>query len=127
MNHRLLLIFAMFILLLSCSASRMTETVLYFGQSRPNGSLITEKEWNNFKETYISKVFNEGYSIIRVEGSWTDTVTNTLITEPTYQVIYFYQKSSDVSQQIDSLRYYYQTLFQQQAILRVDKNVKASF
>ena len=124
MNYRVLFIGIVFF---SCSSSRMMETTLYFGQSKPGGGMVTEKEWNSFKEEYISKVFKEGCSIIHVEGAWKDTSTNELITEPTYQVVYYYKTSPAVSRQIDSLRYWYQTLYQQQSVLRVDKNVKTSF
>ena len=124
MNFRLIFIA---ITLLSCSASRMKQTMLYFGQSKPDGSLVTEKEWNGFKENYISKVFKEGCSIVHVDGTWKDVATNKLITEPTYQVIYYYKKSAVISRQIDSLRYWYQTIFQQQSVLRVDNKVKTSF
>ena len=113
--------------LYSCSGQRLTETNLYFGQSKPIGGLVTEAEWNHFKETYISKVFKEGSSVINVTGNWYDPQSHKLITEPTYKVIYFYKRSKQMSIQIDSLRYWYKTLFQQQSVLRVDKKVKASF
>ena len=105
----------------------MIETDLYFGQSKPDGSMITEAEWTSFKETRINKVFTEGNTIISVTGNWFDPVSHKLITEPTYVVVYDYKKSSRISQQIDSLRYWYKTMFQQQSVLRVDKKVKASF
>ena len=105
----------------------MIETDLYFGQSKPSGGQLTEAEWNQFKEIYISKVFKEGSSVISLTGNWYDPQTHKLITEPTYKVIYFYKRSNQVSKQIDSLRYWYKTLFQQQSVLRVDKKVSASF
>jgi hypothetical protein len=105
----------------------MMETALYFGQSKPDGSRIAEKDWESFKENYLSKTYKEGFSIVKIEGFWKDTVTDTLITEPTYKVIYYHKKSSLLSRQIDNLRYEYQQLFQQQSVLRVDKKVKASF
>ncbi len=105
----------------------MIETDLYFGQSKPSGGMVTEREWNDFKEKYVSKVFKEGSTVINVNGNWYDPDAHKLITEPTYQVIYFYKRSGGISNQIDSLRYWYKTLFQQQSVLRVDKKVKASF
>ena len=89
--------------------------------------MVTEKEWNDFKENYISKVFKEGSTVVNVSGNWYDPDSHKLITEPTYQVIYFYKTSDRISKQIDSLRYWYKTLFRQQSVLRVDKKVKASF
>jgi hypothetical protein len=121
---RLLLVCFIF---LSCSTGRMTETSLYFGQSKPDGSLINEKEWNQFKEGYILTTFTEGSSIIRLDGSWKDTAIHKVITEPVYMVIYYYKNSPVMSRRIDSLRYQYMKKFQQQSVLRVDKKVKASF
>lgn len=105
----------------------MVETNLYFGQSKPDGSMISANEWSQFKENYIAKVFKEGSSVLNVTGNWSDTVSHTLITEPTYMVIYFYKRSPAISKQIDSLRYWYKNMFRQQSVLRVDKKVKASF
>ncbi len=117
----------LFIFMLSCNASRMIETQLYFGQSKPDGSMITDTEWKGFKEIYISRVFKEGSTIVNVSGNWLDPESRKLITEPTYVVIYFYKPSTFISKQIDSLRNSYKTLFKQQSVLRVDKKVKTSF
>ena len=105
----------------------MVETDLYFGQSKPGGGMITEKEWNSFKEEHIAKVFKEGSTVLNGAGNWYDPVSHKLITEPTYVVIYIYKKSSSISAQIDSLISRYKSMFQQQAVLRVDKKVKAVF
>ena len=125
MFYRPLLILILF--LNSCTAGRMTETNLYFGQSKPAGGQITEAEWNQFKEKYISNVFKEGSTIVNVTGNWYDSQQHKLISEPAYQVIYLYKWNKQLSMQIDSLRSWYRTLFQQQSVLRVDKKVKASF
>jgi hypothetical protein len=115
------------LILTSCSTSRMTETNLYFGQTRPDGSMITENEWQNFRETRLDKVFKAGSSTLKVIGTWLDPDTHKQITEPSYLVIHHYKRSSQMSQQIDSLVYWYKKMFAQQAVLRVDKKVKASF
>lgn len=120
-------IFIIALILCSCSAGRMTETSLYFGQSKPDGGMVTEKDWNQFKETHVSKVFKEGSTVMSVSGNWYDPAARKLITEPTYVVVYYYKRSSQISAQIDSLRNWYKNLFQQQSVLRVDKKVNASF
>jgi hypothetical protein len=124
MSYKILL--ACFILY-SCSAPRMMETDLYFGQSKPDGSMITDIEWKNFKENQIDKVFKEGSTVINATGSWYDPDSHKLITEPTHVVIKFYKKSSQMSQQLDSLRNRYKNMFQQQSVLRVDKKQKCLF
>lgn len=124
--------FLFFVILLitflsSCSGSRMIQTDLYFGQSRPDGTLITDAEWQSFKTHQISKVFNEGSTTISATGNWYDPERHQLITEPTYVVVYHYKKSSKKSAQIDSLINVYKVMFKQQSVLRVDKKVKARF
>jgi hypothetical protein len=113
------------IFLFSCSGQRMVETTLYFGGSKPDGSLVTDKEWNAFVEKFVSRVFAEGSTIIAANGNWYDTAQHRLVTEPSYIVTAVNKKSSGLSQKIDSLRYWYKTLCQQQSVLRVDKKVKA--
>lgn len=124
MPYKLLL--ACFILC-SCASSRMIETDLYFGQSKPDGTMITAAEWESFRKDHIAKVFKEGSTVINSSGNWYDPVNRKLISEPTYVVVYFYKRSPRVSQQIDSLRYWYKTMYQQQSVLRVDKKVRTDF
>ena len=118
-----------FILLIisSCNSTRMIETSLYFGQSKPTGGMVTADEWNGFKDKYVSKVFKEGSTVVSVTGNWYDTAAKKLITEPTYVIISYHKKSASLSKQIDSLRYWYKKLFDQQSVLRVDKKLNASF
>jgi hypothetical protein len=112
---------------ISCSSSRMTETQLYFGLFKPNGSLITEQEWTNFSETQIPKVFKEGSTTVNTVGKWLDPVTHKLITESGRMVIYHHKTSALISKRIDTLIALYKTMFDQQSVLGVDKKVKAHF
>lgn len=89
--------------------------------------MISDAEWQHFRDNQIAKVFNRGATVIKASGNWLDPETNKLITEPSYRVTNIHKNSPQISKQIDSLRYWYKTLFQQQSVLRVDKNVRASF
>jgi hypothetical protein len=111
----------------SCATSRMVETDLYFGLSRPDGSTITEKEWNDFKETTLSKVFQEGSTTIEATGNWRDYNTGKLITEQSRMVIFHHKQSKDISRVIDSVCMRYKILFNQQSVLRVDKRTTVVF
>ena len=115
------------LIICSCSTTNMIETNLYFGLSKPGGGEVTEQEWNRFRAEKIATVFKEGSTVYHATGNWYDPAARKLITEPTYVVIYFYKKSKDISNNIDSLRSWYKTMFQQQSVLRVDKKVKAMF
>ena len=114
------------VVLCSCS-QRMIETSLYFGQSRPDGSTVTEEEWNEFKNAYILKVFKKGATTIPVSGNWYDPDQRHLIQENTYIVVSVYKQSDSLSHEIDNLRDQYKKLHRQQSVLRIDRKVKASF
>lgn len=113
--------FFIFLLLSSCAANRIIETDLYFGMSKPDGGMISRKEWDQFKEAHISTIFKEGNTIIDATGNWRDPQSDKLITEPTHVVVYFHKNQKPISKQIDSLSNLYKTMFRQQSVLRVDK------
>jgi len=105
----------------------MVETDLYFGLSKPDGAIVSNKEWEQFKADHISTVFKEGSTVLDAAGSWRDTRSGQFTTEQTRIVIYIHKNSKRVSKQIDSLSNIYKTLFKQQSVLRVDKKVKVTF
>jgi uncharacterized protein DUF3574 len=115
------------LVLVSCSANRMVETDLYFGLSKPGGGIVTEQEWNSFRDDQVCRVFKEGNTIIDATGSWLNPKTGKSVTEPSRVVICLHKNSALISRQIDSLRQLYRTMFRQESVLRVDKKVAVSF
>jgi hypothetical protein len=113
------------IVLYSCGSSRQVETRLYFGQSKLDGGAVSEKEWNEFVEQYVSRVFPDGSTIQEATGNWYDTSQRRLVTEPSKVIIAINHPSSRLNEKIDSLRYWYKQIHRQQSVLRVDKKVKA--
>ena len=109
----------------SCSTSRQVETRLYFGQFKLDGGTVSEKEWNDFVVQYVSKVFPDGSTIENASGNWYDTAQHTLVIEPSKVLTAINQHSDKLDQRIDSLRYWYKQLYQQQSVLRVDRKVRA--
>ncbi len=88
--------------------------------------MVSETEWNDFMEQYVSKVFPNGSTVANATGNWYDTVERKLVKEPSKVVISVNKRSNSRDRQIDSLRYWYKHLHRQQSILRVDKKVKAN-
>jgi nitrate reductase alpha subunit len=121
MLFRLLIISLLFC---ACSAQRMTQTDLYFGQLTLRGDTITQQQWYAFAQQYISKVLPNGCTVINATGYWYDTSQHRLTAEPSRLVTSVNKMSPLLSKQIDSLRNWYKTLYQQQSVLRVDKKVK---
>lgn len=111
--------------LYSCNASRQVETKLYFGQFKLDGGTVSEAEWNQFVEQYVAKVFPNGSTVQDATGNWYDTAQHKLVTEPSKVVISIGKPTAAQSQMIDSLRYWYKQIHNQQSVLRVDRKVKA--
>lgn len=111
----------------SCASRRMIETDLYFGLSRPDGSPISEKEWNDFKETVLTRVFEKGSTTIDATGNWRDPDNGKLVTERSRMVIFHHEKSKNLSKRIDSVCMVYKKLFHQQSVLRVDRGARVVF
>ena len=120
---RILLVSLFTISLLSCSSTRAVETTLYFGMVKPAGR-VSDDDWRSFANLHINKVYPNGSTMIRGEGSWYDTATGSIIREETRVVISVNRMSPRLSTEIDSLRYYYKRLFNQQSVLRTDKKVR---
>jgi len=118
-------LFLISIFFCSCKGQRIIQTDLYFGQLTMNRDTLTEQQWNTFAQQYISKVFHNGCTIVSTTGYWYDTAQHHLVTEPSRVVVSVNKMSPSFSKQIDSLRYWYKTLYQQQSVLRVDKKVRA--
>lgn len=114
------------IILAGCSGSRQIETDLYFGFSKPAGGMVSENEWKGFMQAYISPVFSSGFTVIPAQGKWLDDSTHVLISEPSVIVIAIHKKNKQTDVRIDSISTNYKRLFQQQAVLRVDKKVRVA-
>jgi len=102
----------------------MTETELYFGQTIPTGGEVTAEQWKQYSDSSLSKIFTIGYTTRKTTGHWYDPDKKSQITENTYVVTVLNKLTPALSKKIDSIVQVYKTLYQQQAILRVDKKVR---
>ena len=107
---------------------KFIKTELFFGLNRPDGTKIRESDWEAFSDTVISKVFTKGATILKSDGRWLDG--DNLIKEESRVVIYFskiYEMTDEFSDKIDIIRDKYKLYYQQQAVLRTDEFINASF
>ena len=103
------------------------QTELYFGLSKKNGEIISDSAWNGFVQKNFVKVFPAGFTELTAQGKWFDSSRRELTTEPSHIITVVYKNSEEFSAKIDRLRNCYKDLFQQQSVLRVDKEIKAGF
>lgn len=102
--------------------SGQIQTELFFGLSKPDGTIVTEDEWNRFVDDYISPKFNEGFTVVDARGQWTD-VDNKIMKEKTKLVIVVYKHSREMDASISFVINNYKRLFQQGSVLKVTSNV----
>lgn len=105
---------------------KMTKTELYFGLSKPDGSMVSNKDWQAFADTVITKTFIQGSTLIDARGQWLGN-DGKLISESSKILIIISKLNQEQSKQINLVREKYKKYFQQEAVLRVDKRVKVEF
>lgn len=104
------------------------KTELYFGMNKPDGSTVSESEFDAFSDSVICKVFSKGATILNSDGVWLGRTG--LVKEDSRIVICFSkadEMNEEFSSQIDEVREKYKKYFKQEAVLRTDEYVEASF
>lgn len=104
----------------------MTKTELYFGLSKPNGSSISEESFQAFANTVIAKAFTEGSTIINGKGQWLGH-NGQLVSEPSKILIVLSKLTPERSKKIEIIREKYKKYYQQEAVMRVDEQLKVAF
>ena len=100
------------------SSEREIQTELFFGLSKPDGTNVTEEEWNKFVDDYIAPHFENGFTVVDAHGQWLDS-KNEIVKENTKIVILIYKRSHDLNSFINNLIDNYKRLFHQEFVLRV--------
>jgi hypothetical protein len=96
------------------------RTELFFGTARPDGTEVSEAEWNAFLDEEITPRFPDGLTVQTGRGQWFDG--ETIVEERSKILILFYplEFASESSAEIEAIRAAYEEAFQQQSVLRSD-------
>ena len=106
------------------------RTELFFGTAKPNGTAVTEEEWNRFLDEEVTPRFPDGLTVLSGIGQFRGS-DGVIIQETSIVLILLYpeetRKSSSIK--IEEIREAYKEAFQQQSVLRVDdrRPAKISF
>ena len=98
--------------------STIIKTELFFGLCRPDGSIVSESEWDRFVDEYITPRFREGLTIVDANGQWMMR-TGEVVKEKTKIVILLHVDNEAVNASIEYVRDKYKKLFQQESVVRV--------
>ncbi len=111
-------------------AEKFYRTELYFGWSKPDGTLVSDDEWKNFLAQTVTPRFPDGFTVLTGSGQYREK-TGRIVTEPSAVVIILYSSSSkkESRAKIEEIRTAYVKRFDQESVLRVDlpKTVRVSF
>lgn len=95
------------------------RTELYFGLSKPDGSRISEAEYQAFLDQEVTPRFGEGFTVLNGNGQFRGA-NGEIVREPSKVLVLFYSLGDAKSAAADEVRAAYRTQFQQESVLRVD-------
>ena len=103
------------------------RTELFFGRSRPGGTMVTDAEWQGFLDQEITPRFPDGLTVLLGRGHFRGQ-SGVISREDAVLVIVLYPvQTPESSRRIEDIREAYTRTFQQQSVLRADAITCASF
>jgi hypothetical protein len=98
------------------------RTELFFGGSKPDGSVITPAEFELFLDKEATPAFPDGLTWLPAHGQWMGGK------EDSYVLILLYPYSNrKANRDIEEIRTDYKNQFHQESVLRADSTEKVSF
>lgn len=114
----------------STTAEKFIRTELYFGRSKPDGSTVTDEEWDKFLTGVVTPRFPDGFTVLEGYGQFRDA-SGKIVKEKSLVLVLFYSSKlrKPTSQKIDEIRAAYKKEFEQESVLRLDfrESVRVSF
>lgn len=98
------------------------RTELYFGGSRPDGTVITPAEFELFLDKEVTPAFPDGLTWLEAHGQWMGGK------EDSYVLIILYPFADrHANSELEEIRTDYKEQFDQQSVLRADSVERVSF
>ena len=97
------------------SSAPQIRTTLYFGLSRPKGS-ISELEWQIFLRDEVTKRFPDGLTVWQAEGQW-QTPAGRIDHEQSKVLLLVHADSATARQSVQAVIQAYRKAFEQESVL----------
>lgn len=126
--RRICLIFCAGLLLAGCAAlskGAWVQDTLYFGLSRPGGS-VSDEDWQAFVDAEVTPRFPDGMTQIPASGQW-KAKDGLVVKEGTRVLVLLHTRDKASDDAVQALRQAYKNRFQQESVLRVTQLVNADF
>jgi hypothetical protein len=103
------------------------RTDLFFGRAKPDGSEVTDEEWERFLNRTVTPRFPDGLTVFMGIGQFRDQ-NGVILREASVLLILLYPFGDNGSHKsIERIRDAYTRAFQQQSVLRVDHTACVAF
>jgi hypothetical protein len=103
----------------------LSRTELFFGLSKPGG-IVSEADFQRFMETEVTPRFPAGLTVLNANGQFKDA-TGTIIQEDSKLVILHFPATKANHDAVERIRNAYKAAFQQESVLRVDRQTCVSY
>lgn len=103
---------------------------LYFGMNKPDGTSVSDDDWNKFLAAQVTPRFPDGLTVLKSYGQYKNSQGAIIREESRVLILLYSKKTRRISnQKIEEIRAAYKKEFQQESVLRMDftKSVSVSF
>ena len=97
------------------SSAPQIRTTLYFGLSRPKGS-VSELEWQIFLRDEVTKRFPDGLTVWQAEGQWLSPV-GSIDREQSKVLLLVHADTAAARESVQTVIQFYRKAFEQQSVL----------
>jgi hypothetical protein len=97
------------------TAAAQIRTTLYFGLSRPKGS-VSELEWQIFLRDEVTKRFPDGLTVWQAEGQWL-TPSGSIDREQSKVLLLVHADTAPARESVQAVIHAYREAFDQQSVL----------
>lgn len=103
------------------AAEKFLRTELYFGRAKPDGSTVTDEEWDKFLAEVVTPRFPDGFTVVDGLGQFRDK-NGKISREQSKVLILLYPRKQrrNSRAKIEEIRSAYVKLFNQESVLRMD-------
>jgi hypothetical protein len=103
------------------AAEPWIRTELFFGTAKPDGSAVSDAEWDAFLDSEITPRFPDGLTVLSGAGQWQGN-DDEIVEERSKIVILLYPREAvdESNEEIEAIRTAYEQQFQQESVLRAD-------
>jgi hypothetical protein len=110
------------------SSNLSIRTELFFGSQKPDGSEVTDAEFQTFLNSEVTPRFPEGLTLLSGSGQFRNS-QNVIVKENSKLLILLYpiDKEGTSSKKIEQIRRAYKANFKQESVLRTDNRSCVSF